>query len=455
MKILNFKKYFNILIDLRFAIIILIVIAIVSSLGSFIEQDETMSFYKENYSSPIYGFIDYSFILNSGIDHIYRTWWFLFLLNLLAISLIGCTINRQFPLLINSKEYFFKEKSFSSFLFFVKIKSLYYLKEFILLKINSLHFYFYQKKNLLYGYRGLIGRISPILVHLSLLFILFGSSIGAFLNFKAQEIIPKGEIFQIQNPIKVGYFTAIPNFNIRVNDFWIEYNKQKIHQFYTNLSILDNYANEVKQQSISVNNPFRYKNLDIYQSDWNLSAIRLKTQNLEKKKSFSSFLEKEILEIKKKNQIENIYEYPLYSLKKDSKIWITWIKVYQKKYIVIFDQLQDSFSIYDEKGKYLRKQKTNENNDFFLTEIIPSTGLLIKYDPSIPIIYFGFGGLIITTVLSYLPYTQIWILSRKKNSWIGSNINRRTIHFEIEFENFLRDLEKGIYSSKFNTKKKK
>jgi cytochrome c biogenesis protein len=81
--------------------------------------------------------------------------------------------------------------------------------------------------------------------------------------------------------------------------------------------------------------------------------------------------------------------------------------------------------------------------------------LLIKYDPSIPIIYFGFGGLIITTVLSYLPYTQIWILSRKKNSWIGSNINRRTIHFEIEFENFLRDLEKGIYSSKFNTKKKK
>jgi cytochrome c biogenesis protein ResB len=40
-----------------------------------------------------------------------------------------------------------------------------------------------------------------------------------------------------------------------------EYETNRVHQFYSNLS-LDNYGNEVAQQTISVNNPLRYKNVD-------------------------------------------------------------------------------------------------------------------------------------------------------------------------------------------------
>jgi cytochrome c biogenesis protein len=61
----------------------------------------------------------------------------------------------------------------------------------------------------IYGYKGLIGRISPILVHLSLIIILGGSALGAFKNFKAQ-VLPKGELFHIQNTIGVGWVTSIP-----------------------------------------------------------------------------------------------------------------------------------------------------------------------------------------------------------------------------------------------------
>jgi cytochrome c biogenesis protein len=85
-------------------------------------------------------------------------------------------------------------------------------------------------------------------------------------------------------------------------------------------------------------------------------------------------------------------------------------------------------------------------------DVIPSTGLLIKYDPTIPLIYFGFGLLIITTFLSFFPYTQIWIfeeasflrgkrkISRKQNKiiWFGGSTNRGQIQFEIEFENLIR-----------------
>jgi cytochrome c biogenesis protein len=422
MKRIRIKNSFKIFTSVKFAIFLLFIIALASSLGSFIEQDESKIFYELNYTLPIYGFIDYKFIALTGIDHVYRTWWFLSLLILLSISLLSCTITRQFPIVKNSKEYFFKKqkKSFLIMPFFVNLKNNYYLKEVILLKSQKLSFYLYQNKNLIYGYKGLIGRISPILVHISLLIILSGSSLGAFKNFKAQEVLPKGEIFHVQNLLKVGWFTSIPSLTIRVNDFWIEYENHKIHQFYSNLSILDNYANEIKNQTISVNNPCRYKNIDIYQSDWNLIGIRAK-------------------EIK-----ENIVsEYPLFLVKNQGKTWITWIKTYT----LVFDQLQNTFLLYDKNGQFLKKNNINERsfNNISIIETLASTGLLIKYDPSIPIIYSGFVGLMITTTLSYFPYTQIWIVSKPKYLWIGGITNRGKIQLEIEFENLIREIEKVLF----------
>ena len=68
----------------------------------------------------------------------------------------------------------------------------------------------------------------------------------------------------------------------------------------------------------------------------------------------------------------------------------------------------------------------------------------MKYDPSISIIYFGFGILMITTFLSYLPYTQFWIFQKEKEFWVGSSTNRGKIQFELQFENLLRESETNM-----------
>jgi len=358
MKLLKVQTPIKIITDLRFAIFILGIIAVTSSVGSFIEQDEGKSFYEENYLKPIYGFIDSNLILKLGLDHIYTTWWFLSLLAILSFSLIGCTIRRQFPLFKNSKEYFFKKEktSFNNLSFSIKIKNIYYLKETVINKLQNLNFYIYQKKNVTYGYKGLIGRLSPILVHFSLLLILLGSSIGAFENFKAQEILPKGEIFHIQNPLRVGVITEIPQINTRINDFWVEYENNRIHQFYSNLSIVDNIGNEIKTQTISVNNPLRYKNIDFYQSDWNLIGIRIK--NIKENK---------------------IFEFPLFPLNNKNKSWVTWIKDKDEIKTLIFDQFQNIVFIYDSTGNFLKINSLGEflSPNFLLIDILPSTGLLI------------------------------------------------------------------------------
>ena len=434
MKLFKVQKYITIFTNLKFAIFILAIIAFASSLGSFIEQDETISFYQENYptNKPIYGFIDWSFITSFGLNHLYTTWWFFLLLILLAISLISCTITRQFPIFKNAKEFLFKKKE-SSFLtlnFFVRLKSIPYLKEILLSKIQSMNFYTYQKSNLIYGYKGLVGRISPILVHFSLIVILTGASIGAFKSFKAQEILPKGEIFHIQHTLRIGSLTNLPTFNVRVNDFWTEYQSNQIRQFYSNLSILDTFGTELKQQTISVNNPLRYQNIDIYQSDWNLLGIRV--ENLINKK---------------------IYEIPLFPLKENTKAWVCWLpenlnfsSSSNQQITLIFDQFRNTFSIYDKDGKFITIKNVG---DFILPnlkiiEILPSTGLLIKYDPSISIIYFGFAILMLTTLLSYLPYTQIWIFKKGKFFWLGSSTNRGKIQVELQLENLIRDVETSV-----------
>jgi cytochrome c biogenesis protein len=167
----------------------------------------------------------------------------------------------------------------------------------------------------------------------------------------------------------------------------------------------------------------RYQNVDFYQSDWNLLGIRVK-----------------------KTSENKIYEFPLFSLKKTNKSWITWIESSNKKYSVVFDQLQNCFLVYDESGKFLSVNNLGDSifDDFIIVDILPSTGLLIKYDPSIPLIYLGFGLLMITTSSSFLPYSQLWIFTKKDTSWIGGLTNRGKIQLEIDFENLIRSIEKII-----------
>jgi len=70
-----------------------------------------------------------------------------------------------------------------------------------------------------------------------------------------------------------------------------------------------------------------------------------------------------------------------------------------------------------------------------LIDIISSTGLQIKKDPGIPIIYSGFGFLMVSTLISYVTYSQVWIIQNQKKHKliIGGNTTRAKFEFELEF----------------------
>jgi hypothetical protein len=55
----------------------------------------------------------------------------------------------------------------------------------------------------------------------------------------------------------------------------------------------------------------------------------------------------------------------------------------------------------------------------------------------------------ITSLLSYLPYTQFWVFEDVKTIWVGSLTNRGKIQLEIEFENLIRELENKMNQNTF------
>ena len=408
------------LADLRFAIFILLIIASASVIGTVIEQDQSVEYYKLNYplAERLFGFLSWDIILKCGFDHVYKTPWFISFILLFGLSLLTCTIIQQIPSLRIARrcQFFRSSRQFSA------LKNTKQLSDqrlsLLVSKLQQEHYSIFQQRNILYCYKGLLGKIAPITVHLSMILILLGTTVSALGGFKAQEIIAKTETAHIQNILTMGPFSIIPKTSARINDFWIAYSqKNTINQFYSDLSILDNSGHEIKQQTIYVNSPAKYKGITYYQTDWNLLGIRIKLDNT------------------------NIFQYPLVSIMSGrNKLWISWIsttKTLEEGVTVLLNDLQGYCSIYDQSGTFLGNLELNETfkESFPLTliDIIPSTGLQIKMDPGILFIYTGFGFLMISTLLSYLTYSQIWVLQESGKTFIGGNTTRAKFEFKREF----------------------
>ena len=93
------QRFFRSIADLRFAITILLIIASFSIIGTVIEQDQSIETYKLNYpiTNQVFGFLSWDIILKLGLDHIYKTWWFIACIILFGVSLLTCTVLQQLP----------------------------------------------------------------------------------------------------------------------------------------------------------------------------------------------------------------------------------------------------------------------------------------------------------------------------------------------------------------------
>lgn len=433
-----FRRFVGVVANLKLAIVLLLAIAVVSISGTVIEQAETLTFYQQNYpeSPALYGFLTWKVILAVGLNHVYSTWWYLSLLILFGASLTACTFTRQLPALKAARKwkYYQKPKQFEKLALSAELDRGSISSLIPLLKEQK--YQVWQQEDTLYARKGIIGRIGPIIVHAGMLIVLLGGMWGIFTGFFAQEMIASGNTFKIQNIIESGPFSSpqIPDdWSVKVNRFWIDYsNDGDIDQFYSDLSVVNNDGEELKRETIYVNHPLRYDGVTLYQTNWSIAAVQVQLNN------------------------SPIFQIPVAKLDtlNAGNIWGTWIPTkpdMSSGVSMLIKDMQGTALIYNQEGELTSAIRIGQSVDIDginikLLDIIGSTGLQIKADPGVPIVYTGFALLMIGVVMSYFSHSQIWALEQGDSFYFGAKTNRAQVSFEREILEVIDNLSEETES---------
>ena len=408
--------------SLKFAIFLLIFIAISSSIGTLIPQGKGFQEYLDLYNTtPFLGFLNGEKIIKLQLNHIYTSLWFLFSLFLLCVSLAISSFRKQIPTLKSSlkwvdyknKEKFKKLKI--NIEWEVKDNNKLINKADQILKKDGWSILI--NENRLSARKGVFGRFGPIFVHFGLIILLIGSTYGNFSRQSLEEyLIPNETIDLIDD-------NSNKKLSLKLNNFYIDREDNGIpKQFTSNIEIFSDNPSESFQKETSVNHPIRYKGLTIYQADWAISNLVLKIDNITYQ-----------LQLKPVPEIgEQVWGIVIEFGKRIKKDYLLTIN---NEYgpIKIFDT--DNFS---ETDIYLNNEgKEINSSQIKFIQAIPSSGLIIKNDPSVPIIYSSFILIILGASLSIIPTKRLWILNDNDSNilYMGGLCNKNLSGFETEFMN--------------------
>ncbi|RZB31736.1 MAG: cytochrome c biogenesis protein [Desulfobacteraceae bacterium Eth-SRB1] len=257
--------------SVRLTVIVLLSLAVTSIVGTIIPQNQRPEAYLNEY-----GEFFYRILSAFDIFDMYHSWWFQFLLLILSVNVIVCSIKRFSALwkIVFVKNPFFdisKFRDFSDKEEFVDTRSPEDLKR-IYVPIVSRSFGYRRIEETDNGFcvfaeKGRWTGIGVYIVHLSVILLLIGGLIGSVFGFKGFVNIPEGKTINSIRLSNTGKAQDL-NFDIRCDDFSIKfYDSGAPSEYRSTLTILEQ-GKSVLTRDIIVNDPLRYKGINIFQSNY-------------------------------------------------------------------------------------------------------------------------------------------------------------------------------------------
>jgi cytochrome c biogenesis protein len=257
--------------SVRLTVILLLTLAVTSVVGTLVPQNESATAYQQAFGEFLYR-------LMAALDlfDMYRAWWFQLLIVLLALNIVVCSVERLSAL---SSILFVRHPNFK-LARFQKAKA---RQEFTLPSpAAELEPRFMAVLKSQFGYRrvepqdgGFVifaekwrwTRLGVYVVHLSIVVLLIGSLMGSLFGFEGYVNIPETESTDTirlrfsNQPVKLP-------FTIRCEDFDVSfYETGAPKEFRSRLTILEG-GREVLTKDIVVNDPLRYRGINIFQSSY-------------------------------------------------------------------------------------------------------------------------------------------------------------------------------------------
>ena len=263
------RAVWKFLASVKLTIFILIALAAVSIIGTFVEQNKPIETYYQAYGQK---WADIIMLLK--FDSMYNSEWFSVMMLLLLVNIIACTYER-FPQ--KWRSLLKKDKRFdpsmigrlSSNRSFTIGKNEIDTKEHLLKILKKKRYKYEEFSNddgsvSIFAWKGLIGRFGSDITHVSLFIIILGAIIGSYWGYKDFK------------PVIVGETIRVPDvdFHLRLDKFWMEYYEGgQVKQYNSMLTVVED-GKDILNKHIWVNEPLFYKGVRFYQSSygtaWNM-----------------------------------------------------------------------------------------------------------------------------------------------------------------------------------------
>jgi cytochrome c biogenesis protein len=482
-------KFFS---SVKLAVVLLIILAVVSVIGTVIQQNQAPEDYLREYSPATVQLFE-----TLGFFDLYHTWWFVLILLLFTANLTICTLER-FPTawkvmrtpLKPLEEAGYKAAPFKQE---ISIKGGAEKAEAAVLK--ALHGKRYsslvakeQGATHLASQKGAYSRMGVYITHVSILMIFIGALIGSFFGFKGFLNLPENQVSSVvylrNEPLwdkimagfgigtssviydpQVGVPSMPLGFYLRCDDFEVDYYQNAGRptgmpsEYWSKLSVFDQQQQKVLDKRIRVNDPLTFHGITFYQSSYG---------------TIPNAAGKIILNVRLKQSQgpgETVVVDPgssVYVASIDRTIRVTGFAPFgmrdQGTGRVMFYQSQNDelinptvdLEVLRGKTPVFRTQvmKVDSAEPMMAEDYIISyvdywgaryTGLQVTKDPGVWIVYTGFILLCVGPVIAFFgSHRKVWVRIRDGKGQaavlvVGSS-NRNRLAFEREFNSIVEEI---------------
>ena len=391
-------QWFRSFVSMRTGISLLLLVMAASFVGTFIPMGR---------EHPLLG-------------DVYHTWWFRVLLGLLCTNIAACSA-RRLPELWRStpKAAYLIPNNISSMPFYQKItatQNVEQIMEHYTVLLSKLGYSIKMiKKGEQLGLYAVRGRLAPwgtLAVHLSVLIIAAGALYGNSFGFSEDVALPVGSSVEIGGSKYPGVSQP---FALRLSNFSTEYYSDGTVSDWISDIAVDEGGIEVLSQRVKVNQPLNYNGVRVYQSSYG-TAVQTK------------LIDQDGRVLKEASVNEN------------EPLETDGIIIRPVRYIPDFNPMRPMASssnnplnphvlyiVYDH-GREVNwgAAKIGESvplgrnrGSIIFTAALPFSGLQVKHDPGVPIIWFGFGLMTAGFFVSlYIRRLQIWLKVDQEQSGI-------------------------------------